>query len=143
IVRERANAEAALSAKAGERDRVLDAYRKGIIESDDLDREMAKMRAETQALRDRITHLNGQLEAVSRAAEDLRSAESLLLELRERLVEPLSWEIKRQLVELLVSEIRVDTDCSTKPKTVKIVVVYRFDGDVSNRTGRDSWRPPA
>jgi len=143
IVRERANAEAALSAKASERDRMLDAYRKGVIESDDLEREMVKIRAETEALRDRITHLNGQLEAVSRAAEDLRSAESLLLELRERLAEPLSWEIKRQLVELLVSEIRVETDCSTKPKTVKIVVVYRFDGDVSNRMGKGSWPPPA
>jgi site-specific DNA recombinase len=143
IVRERANTEAALSAKARERDRVLDAYRKGIIESDDLEREMGKTRAEAEALREHITHLDGQLEAVSRAAEDLRSADSLLRELRQRLAEPLSWKIRRQLVELLVSEIRVDTDCSTKPKTVKIVVVYRFDGDVSNRTGRDSWRPPA
>lgn len=138
IVRERANVEAALSAKTGERDRVLDAYRKGIIESDDLEREMGKIRAETAALEEHIAYLDGQLEASSRAAESLRSAESLLLELRERLGKPLSWEMKRQLVELLVSEIRVDTDCSTKPKKVKIVVVYRFDGDVPNRTGRDS-----
>lgn len=143
IVRERANVEAALSAKTGERDRVLDAYRKGIIESDDLEREMGKIRAETAALEEHIAYLDGQLEASSRAAESLRSAESLLLELRERLGKPLSWEMKRQLVELLVSEIRVDTDCSTKPKKVKIVVVYRFDGDVPNRTGTDSWRPPA
>jgi site-specific DNA recombinase len=139
IVRERANAEAALSAKAGERDRMLDAYRKSMIESADLDRQMVKIRAETDALRERITRLNEQLEAVSRAAEGLRSAESLLRELRERLAEPLSWEIRRQLVELLVSEIRVETDCSTKPKTAKIVVVYRFDGDVPNRMGRGSW----
>jgi site-specific DNA recombinase len=143
IARERTNAEAALSAKAGQRDRMLDAFRKGIIESDDLEREMAKIRAETEAVRERIAYLSGQMEAISRAAEDLRSAESLLHELRERLAEPLSWEIRRQLVELLVSEVRVETDCSTQPKTVKIVVVYRFDGDVSNRRGRDSWRPPA
>jgi site-specific DNA recombinase len=143
IARERTNAEAALSTKAGERDRMLDAFRKGIIESDDLEREMAKIRAETEAVRERIAYLSGQMEAISRAAEDLRSAESLLQELRERLAEPLSWEIRRQLVEFLVSEVCVETDCSTKPKTSKIVVIYRFDGDVSNRMGRDSWRPPA
>jgi site-specific DNA recombinase len=143
IARERTNAEAALLAKASERDRMLDAFRKGIIESDDLEREMAKIRAETDAVRERIAYLSGQLEAISRAAEDLRSAESFLQELRKRLAEPLSWEIRRQLVELLVSEVRVETDCSTQPKTVKIVVVYRFDGDVSNRTARDSWRRPA
>ncbi|OGO08459.1 MAG: hypothetical protein A2Y61_01770, partial [Chloroflexi bacterium RBG_13_60_13] len=107
IVREKANAEAALSNKDGERDRLLDAFRKGIIDSDDLDRQMGKMRAETEALKERITDLSGQLEAVSRAAQGLKSAESLLVELRERLAEPLSWEIRRQLVELLVSEIRV------------------------------------
>ncbi len=138
IAREKTNVEAALSAKARERDRVLDVFRKEIIESDDLEREMAKIRAETEVLKERVAYLGGQLEAVSRAAESVRSAESLLLALREKLAEPLSWEIRRQLVELLVSEVRVETDCSTMPKTVKIAVAYRFDGDVSNRTGKGS-----
>jgi site-specific DNA recombinase len=143
VAQEKMSLETALSAKARERDRVLDAFRKEIIESDDLEREMAKIRAETEALKERVAYLGGQLEAASRAAEGLRSAESLLIELREKLAEPLSWEIRRQLVELLVSEVRVETDCSTNPKRVKVVVVYKFDGDVSNRRGRDSWRRPA
>jgi hypothetical protein len=39
----------------------------------------------------------------------ISSAEALLEKLRKRLDEPISWNVKRRLVEVLVASVRVDT----------------------------------
>jgi hypothetical protein len=50
----------------------------------------------------------------------------LLEQLRRRLDEPISWELKRRLVEVLVTAIRVDTFEEHGVKQTKTTVTYRF-----------------
>jgi hypothetical protein len=64
----------------------------------------------------------------------LRTAEDLLQELDERLDEPLSWERKRHLVELLVDRICITSvthDGKTRPVAE---VAYTFT-PITTRTG--------
>ncbi len=56
----------------------------------------------------------------------IESAEALLVNLRKRLDRPVSWDLKRQLVEAIVSGIRVSTFEREGPKQCRITVDYRF-----------------
>ena len=72
-------------------------------------------------------------------SDRLDNAGSLLRLLQERVKQNFSWEEKRELVELLVSEILVDTHGQGTSKRSEITVTYAFDGGSDNRMGRDSW----
>jgi DNA-binding transcriptional regulator YiaG len=49
-----------------------------------------------------------------------------LAKLRKRLDEPVSWEMKRRLIEVLVAGVRMDTVEECGVKQSKITVTYRF-----------------
>ena len=53
-------------------------------------------------------------------------AEALLAKLRKRLDEPVSWEQKRGLIEVLVAGVRVDTVEECGVKQTRTTVTYRF-----------------
>lgn len=83
------------------------------------------MQARAQAAGEKITRL--------------RSAEDLLQELHERLGEELTWERKRQLVELLVDRICI-TPVKQNGATVPVAeVTYSFT-PITTRTGTGSKR---
>jgi len=63
------------------------------------------------------------------------SQKGLLAKLRERLDRPLSWECKRQLIEVLVGGIRVDTIDEDGKRSAIVTVTYRFADSVNNCTG--------
>jgi len=77
-----------------------------------------------------IVHYAGQRQAQARqdcgGGATISSAQALLERLGKRLDEPVSWEHKRRLIEVLVAGVRVDTveDCGVKQN--KITVTYRF-----------------
>jgi hypothetical protein len=54
------------------------------------------------------------------------SAHALLEQLRKRLDEPVSWEQKRRLIEVLVAGVRVDTVVAGGVKQTTTTVTYRF-----------------
>jgi hypothetical protein len=68
--------------------------------------------------------LRGKVTSSESIAATVSSAEALLAKLRKRLDGPVSWEIKRQLVEILVANIRVDTTESWGVKQAGITVNY-------------------
>ena len=69
----------------------------------------------------------------------LRTAEDLLRELHLRRDESLSWDVKRQLVELLVVGVRVDTEVGNGKEAPAADVTYAFT-PAASRTGRPALR---
>ncbi len=81
---------------------------------------------ETDIQRD-IENVQEQLRCVQEKESCLRSAKELLHDLSQHLKEPLTWELRRQLIEVLVEVIRVDTvEDSAGRKQAKVTVIYRF-----------------
>ena len=73
----------------------------------------------------------------------LEGAEALLTRLRKRLDQPLTFERKRQLVELLVGGIRIETIRDAAKRENVVTVTYRFPSAVESCTDMDSSPPPA
>jgi hypothetical protein len=69
----------------------------------------------------------------------LRTAEQLLGELHSRFEEPLAWELKRRLAELLVSGLRVDSLNESGKPAPAAEVPYGFAA-IATRTGTNSSR---
>ena len=67
------------------------------------------------------------MRALQKLEDGLHHADELLRRLSHHLEQPVTWEVKRELVEALVAEIRVDTVEDEKGrKEAKVTVTYRF-----------------
>jgi len=129
-----------LEAKAGERNKVMGLYRKGFLNDAELDQQLMEIDQEAGGLTSQIEELERKLSGVDANRSGLDNTEALLTRLRERLDQPLTWERKRQLIELLVGGIRIETIRSgQKPENV-VTVTYRFPSVTEACTGTDSWR---
>jgi site-specific DNA recombinase len=118
--------EGLLAKKGEERTRVLGLFRRGRLDDKALDAQMDEIGREEAALEKQLEELRGKVTSNESIAATVSSAEALLAKLRKRLDGPVSWEIKRQLVEILVANIRVDTTESWGVKQAGITVNYRF-----------------
>jgi site-specific DNA recombinase len=132
-----------LAGKITERDRILGLFRKGRISETDLDKQLDLIGQEEAAIRANMEDLAATLRGVGDETAQLQSTQALLEKLRSRLEQGVSWEVKRQLVEALVSGIRVDTSQEDGKKFASVVVTYRFASSIDTCTGRDSSPPPA
>ena len=112
--------------KANERSRVVGLYRRGRLTDADLDAQMEEIGKEESALESQIAELLGKMAGADSIGANLNSAQALLEKLRKRLDEPVSWEMKRRLLEALVAGVRVDTGEECGVKQSKITVTYRF-----------------
>ncbi len=117
----------AIASKETEKDRLLDAYRRGLIDIDALDAHVQRSRLELEPL---------QKELASMAAADaergvnigkLANAESLLKTLRDTIQGTLDWKTKRQVVEALVWGISVHTTGEGRKKKATVEVTYAFE----------------
>jgi site-specific DNA recombinase len=118
--------EALLAEKAEERTRVVSLFRRGRIDEHALDDQMAEIGAEEASLREQIEQLRPQGMDAEAIRTTIISAEALLSELRTRLDRPVSWELKRELIEILVASIRVETIDDHGIDQTRITVTYRF-----------------
>lgn len=128
--------ELALETKTAERARVLGLFRKGRIDEAALDSQLDEIEAEEHSLRARL-----EMASRSEPAQDLEalaSVETLLNKLREKLDAGVSWELKRQLVEVLVDGIKIDTIDSGKRREAVVNVRYKFVSSVDTCTDRGS-----
>jgi site-specific DNA recombinase len=126
--------EGALAAKTEERDRILALFRKGVINENDLGRQLNQISQEEAALRANIDDVTATLRGVTDGAAQLQSAQELLEKLRDRLDAGVSWEVKRQLVEALVGGVRIDTCEEDGKRRASIAVTYRFAGSIATCT---------
>jgi len=118
--------EGLLAQKAAERNRVVGLYRRGRLTDADLDGQMDEIGRDETALDAHLSELRGKIAGTESINANISSAEALLVKLRKRLDEPVSWEQKRHLIEVLVAGVRVDTVEDGGVRQSKITVTYRF-----------------
>jgi DNA-binding transcriptional regulator YiaG len=126
IRRQATRLEGLLAQKATERSRVVGLYRRGRLTDEDLDAQMAEIGKEEAALDAQIGELRARIAGADSIKATVSSAEELLAKLRKRLDEPVSWEMKRRLIEVLVAGINVDTVEEDGVKQTRTTVTYRF-----------------
>ena len=128
--------EMALETKGEERARVLGLFRKGRITGAVLDAQLDEIDAEERSLRDRLDKAT-RVEPAQQL-DVLANVEALLDALRMKLDEGISWELKRELVEVLVDGITIDTIATGKTREAVVNVRYKFVSSVDTCTGRGS-----
>jgi site-specific DNA recombinase len=116
---------ARLEEKAAERDRMLGLFRRGRIDDATLDQHLNLIDAETAGLQAEIEVAGRALSPEDRAAQ-LSSAESLLATLRKRLAAPISEDLKRRIVEVLVEKVMANTVERWGVQQSEITITYRF-----------------
>jgi DNA-binding transcriptional regulator YiaG len=116
--------EGALASKSEERSRVLALFRKGRIDEAALDAQLSDIETEETALQERLTAANRVEPATSMAA--LASVEEMLKKLQAKLGLGVPWELKRELVEVLVDGITVDTVETGHRRVAVVNARYRF-----------------
>ena len=121
-----ARLEGLLAQKATERSRVVGLFRRGRLTNADLDAQMDEIGREETALEAQIAELGGRITGADSIGANICSAQALLAKLRKRLDEPISWELKRRLIEVLIAGVRVDTVETCGVKQAEITVTYRF-----------------
>lgn len=120
-----ARLQSLIGKKVDERNRVVGLFRRGRLDDGTLDQQMDEIDEEEIGLQRQLEEFRGKLSSTESIAETVRSAEGLLAKLRKRLDGPVSWELKRQLVEILVAGIRVDTTESWGVRQTEVTVNYR------------------
>jgi transcriptional regulator with XRE-family HTH domain len=87
---------------------------------------MDEIGKEEAALEAQVAELRSKIAGADSIGATISSAQTLLANLRTRLDEPVSWELKRHLIEVLVAGVRVDTVEECGVKQSKTTVTYRF-----------------
>jgi site-specific DNA recombinase len=124
---EAAMAKAAIDEKELERERILDLYRRKIISSQDVEKQMDAILREQEALRSRLRELEKLLKSTD-ATREFDTAEKLLESLRAKLHEhpDPAFETKREIVKTLVKSITVVTDPGGDGPKGRAVVTTEF-----------------
>ena len=118
--------EGLLTQKATERSRMVGLYRRGRLADADLDAQMDEIGKEEKGLEAQVTELRGKIAGADSIGATISSAQVLLEKLRKRLDEPICWDLKRRVIEVLVAGGRVDTVECWRVKQCDITVTYRF-----------------
>ena len=114
-----------LGEKSSERERVLGLFRRGRIGDAELDTQLDLIDTEAAGLQAEIEAASRFLSTEDQTAQ-FRNAESLLALLRKRLEQPISPELKRQIVEALVQGVVAHTVERWGIAQSEITITYRF-----------------
>lgn len=127
-----------IATKAREKDRVLDLYRRGLINVTDVETQLDSVNRETSELKTRIRHLENRRVQESSVEQDYASAEEFLSAMREALGdgEP-PFDVKRKIVKALVQRITVRTLPGTgKRLSAEVTIDYCFATGVTRTDNR-------
>jgi site-specific DNA recombinase len=130
---DRLTLEAALESFAGQRDRILDLYRRDLITPEDLEGQLQKIASEQKAVEERLRALDGE-----GAVDPEPIGPDLLEEIRSRLHGGLDDRTRQEIVSLLVGRIVIRPEEVDGEKQTKATVEYRFPGVVPTSTGTGS-----
>ena len=114
-----------LGEKSSERERVLGLFRRGRIGDAELDTQLDLIDTEAAGLQAEIEAASRFLSTEDQTAQ-FRNAESLLALLRKRLEQPISPELKRQIVDVLVQGVVAHTVERWGIAQSEITITYRF-----------------
>ena len=132
----------ALAAKEIEKDRLLDAYRRGLLDIDTLDKQMQQSREELEPLHSELADITSSAATVGQRVGRLTDAQSLLEDLQDKISGPLDWDTKRQMVEALVWSVNVETTGEGRKKGATLHVTYAFEAGVHAVNDGTSSRAP-
>jgi len=137
--------EKSIMSKHGEKERMLDLYRRQLISVGDLENQLVKIAAEEKSLSVRLNELQISAREQERVEEKLSKAGDLIKRLQEALKSPPPWEVKRKVIELLIWDVKVNTMIEDNRKRAEIIITFAFDENMlsANRRGRGSSLPPA
>jgi site-specific DNA recombinase len=124
--REARAAEQALAGKNREREAVLALYRRGRIDDATVDQQLEEVERERVGLTEALSDAQERLRGVEDASSHLRDTEGLLATLNARLDEPLTFALKRELVEALVEAILIETIPQEGGGQRKLVATIRY-----------------
>jgi site-specific DNA recombinase len=130
--------QSALDDHEHQRDRVVGLYRRGGLDDAALDRQLAEIDCEKHRLESDASRIRAKHRDQIDAERSVLDATELLSELHARLDEPITWELKRELVEALVAAISAETVETDGKPIVRATVTYRFT-PVITCTGTGSW----
>jgi site-specific DNA recombinase len=120
-----------------QRDLVIGLFRRGRIDGEALERQLDQIDGEEVERRIDLESMKAKVQAAGEKIVRLRTAEDLLQELNDRLDEELTWERKRQMVELLVDQISISPSTDDGGDVPVAEVTYSFT-PITKRTGRGS-----
>jgi site-specific DNA recombinase len=126
---ERTRLQAAITEKASERERVLTMFRRGRITVAEADAQMEAIQHEEAELQRHLTALRAQHDLTIAYEAQMVEASALLARLHgevERVEHENDLATKRQVIELLVADIRADTEGTGRWKKTHLTVTYRF-----------------
>jgi len=118
--------EGLLTQKLTERSRMVSLYRRGRLADADLDAQMDEIGKEEKGLETQLTEMRGKIAGADSIGATISTAQALLEKLRKRLDEPICWDLKRRLIEVLVAGGKVYTVECWGVKQCDITVTYRF-----------------
>jgi DNA-binding XRE family transcriptional regulator len=118
--------EGVLAQKAVERGRILGLFRRGRLTDAELDVQFDEISKEEAAVETQLDEVRGRLAGAGTVSASISSAEGLLAKRRKRLDEPVSWELKRHLIEVLVNGVRIETFERDDVRQTNTTVTYRF-----------------
>jgi len=119
-------ARKALEDKDGEKQEILDLYRRKIISVSDVEIQLQKISKEIAFLKSRITELENNIRSEDNDEKVILSAEELLNSLRLTIQGEISFEEKREIVKSLVEKIEVITVTENERLKAKVHVHFRF-----------------
>ena len=119
-----------IAAKEAEKDRVLDAYRRGLIDIDALDTHIQWSRLELEPLQAELASIATAEAERGQSVGRLADAESLLKTLRDQIQGPLAGETRQRVVEALVSGISIETTGEGRKKQAHVDITYAFSPEV-------------
>ncbi|MEO8971432.1 MAG: hypothetical protein ABI406_07535 [Ktedonobacteraceae bacterium] len=123
-----------------EKDSIITLFRRGRIDETALDRQLDQIQLDESRIRNEIDDVQQQVRNLQEKEDGLQYAQELLHRLSQSMEQPPTWESKRELVEALVAEIRVDTVEDTQGrKEAKVTVIYRFGPSTAIGMDTDSW----
>ena len=138
--------EKSILTKECEKERMLDLYRHQLILIADLENQLSKIANERSLLEIRLKELQTNARDQEHIEEKVRNAGNMIRSLQDIFNgPPLSWEIKRRVIELLIWEVKVNTIVENNKKRTQINITFAFGKEMLavNRTGKDSSPRPA
>jgi len=110
-----------------EKQSILDLYRRKIIDSIDVEKQLQKITQEKAVLDQRIKDIERQIEKEGDLKKEFDTAEELLLELKKKIRGNPSFETRREVVKSLVKEIKVVTHKDERGKPhAEVQAQYAF-----------------
>ena len=124
---EKLTMERTIADKDTERARIMVIYRRGLIDADDVDRQLAAINAETESAKERLSQVERELANAETLKQRFTTIEDRLADIRAILDGGLTYEVKRQIVELLVSRVQVTTVGEGRDRHIEAAVVFAID----------------